>query len=55
MTAGKPCLVSAEEFAAITGLNVCTVRRMCRTGRIPAVKVGRKWLIGLEQALGGLL
>lgn len=51
----RPTLVGVEEFAAITGLSVCTVRRMCRTGAVPAVKVGRKWLIGLEKALKAAL
>lgn len=50
-----PTLVSVEEFSGMTGICACTVRRMCRTGRVPAVKVGRRWLIGLEKALEGLL
>lgn len=55
MDARRPTLVSVEEFSEITGLHVCSVRRMCRTGQIPAVKVGRRWLIGLDKALGALL
>ena len=51
----KQELVSVEAFSELTGLHVCTVRQMCRTGQIPAVKIGRRWLIGLEKALGGLL
>ncbi|WP_417351166.1 helix-turn-helix domain-containing protein [Gordonibacter pamelaeae] len=55
MEATNKGLVGVEQFSRMTGLHVCTVRRMCRTGRIPAVKVGRKWLIGLDKALGAVL
>lgn len=55
METKRPTLVSVEQFSEMTGLHVCSVRRMCRTGQIPAVKLGRKWFIGVEKALEALL
>ncbi|MGW2143204.1 helix-turn-helix domain-containing protein [Nonomuraea bangladeshensis] len=36
-------------MAARTGYTVQHVRRMCRTGRLPARRAGRDWLITVEE------
>lgn len=33
------------EVAAILGASLRTVRRMCATGELPSIKVGREWRI----------
>lgn len=37
-------LISLKEAAARSGLSTGFLRRLCRTGRIDAVKVGRDWV-----------
>lgn len=41
--------VSAVEFAEMLGLSPQSVRRYCWTGTIAAVKVGRDWVIPIEE------
>jgi molybdate transport system regulatory protein len=48
--------LSAEEAAALLHLNVKRVQGLARAGKLPAVRVGRKWLFPrreLERLLGG--
>jgi len=48
--------LSTEEAAALLHLNVKQVQNLARAGRLPAVRLGRKWLFPrerLEQLLGG--
>ena len=40
-----PQYLSAQTAARRLGLNVETIRRLCRSGRLPAVKLGRSWRI----------
>ncbi len=40
--------LTPEEVAAMTGLHPESVRRLCRQGRLPAAKVGRKWRFSPE-------
>ncbi len=47
--------LSAEEAATLLHLNVKRVQGLARAGRLPAVRVGRKWLFrrdDLESLLG---
>jgi molybdopterin-binding protein len=48
-------ILSAEEAATLLHLNVKRVQRLARTGKLPAARVGRKWLFHrdeLERLLG---
>ena len=38
-------LISLKEAAARSGLSTGFLRRLCRTGVIAAVKVGRDWVV----------
>lgn len=41
-----PAYLSPAQYAALMGVNLKTVQKMCRTGRLPAEKVGpRLWRI----------
>jgi excisionase family DNA binding protein len=37
------------EAAAFLGLHPETIKRLCRSGRLPAEKVNNAWLIHIEQ------
>lgn len=37
------------EAAAFLGLHSETIKRLCRSGRLPAEKVNNAWLIHIEQ------
>ena len=39
-------LMTVEEVAAMTGLTRRTIQYQCSRGTIPAVHLGRRWLIG---------
>ena len=41
--------LSADEAASILHLNVKRVQSLARSGRLPAVRVGRKWLFPRHQ------
>src|SRR5262245_13163541 len=41
--------LNAEQAAGLLHLNVKRVQAMARAGKLPAVRVGRKWLFPLEQ------
>ena len=48
--------LSAHQAAELLHLNVKRVQRLARDGRLPAVRIGRKWLFPrkeLEALLGG--
>jgi molybdopterin-binding protein len=48
--------MSSEDAAALLHLNVKRVQSLAREGRLPAVRVGRRWLFDqdqLESLLGG--
>ena len=38
-------LYSPRELAALLNVHVETVRRMCRTGQLPAARIGGQWRI----------
>ena len=47
-----PEVCPPREFAQATGMNENAVRRMCEEGRLPAGKVGSRWFINYDRALG---
>jgi molybdopterin-binding protein len=42
-------MLNAEQAAGLLHLNVKRVQAMARAGKLPAARVGRKWLFPLEQ------
>lgn len=46
-----PALMSTEEFGALVGYGRFYVSRLCKSGEIPATKVGRQWRIPTKRAL----
>lgn len=44
--------MTIKEFSDATGLLPGTVRTLCADGRIPAVKLGRTWVVLAREALG---
>ncbi|NLO07405.1 MAG: helix-turn-helix domain-containing protein [candidate division WS1 bacterium] len=47
-------VMNVEEVADLLGFHPEYVREMARTGRIPGVKVGRKWRFVREQVIDWL-
>lgn len=43
-----PLLMAPEHAAVLLMLTDDHVRRMCRTGKLPAVKIGAEWRISRE-------
>jgi excisionase family DNA binding protein len=41
-------LVSTAEAAALVGRHESLIRRFCRQGRIPALRVGRFWVLDVD-------
>lgn len=47
-----PAYLSTAQYAALMGVNLKTVQKMCRSGLLPAEKVGpRLWRIDKNRAL----
>jgi molybdopterin-binding protein len=46
--------LTADQTAALLRLHVKRVQALARTGRLPAVRVGRKWLFSREKLMGVL-
>lgn len=40
--------VTAEAASRLTGYNIQHIRRLCFSGRLSAIRVGRSWLITVE-------
>lgn len=38
-------VVSVEDFAAGVGSHVATIRRLCREGSLPSVRIGGRWVV----------
>lgn len=49
-----PALMNTKEFAALVGYCSTYVSRMCKSGAIPATKVGKEWRIPTRKALAQL-
>lgn len=47
-----PEVCTPNQFAELTGMNPNVVRRLCEEGRLPAGKVGNRWFINSDRALG---
>ena len=47
-------LLGAEEVAALLGVKESTIWRWCREGRLPALKVGKRWRVRREAHHQGL-
>jgi excisionase family DNA binding protein len=45
-------IITTTQAAARLGVDAATARRWCETGRLPATKAGRDWLIA-ERDLAG--
>ena len=48
--------LKAEEVAKKLRVSLITVHRYCKDGKLPAIKVGRRWLVdrvGLDALLAG--
>lgn len=37
--------LTTTEAAALLGIDAATVQKLCKRGRLPAIKAGRDWLI----------
>jgi excisionase family DNA binding protein len=44
----RAALVSTAEAAAMVGRHESLIRRFCRQGRLPALRVGRFWVLEVE-------
>ncbi len=47
-------LLTAQEAATLLHLHVKQIQAMARAGRLPGVRVGRKWLFPRKQLMGAL-
>ena len=47
-------LIDTRAAADLLHMNLRTVQRLCKEGRIPAAKVGREWLV-TKEAMASLL
>lgn len=45
----RPPLVSAAGAAAMVSRHESLIRRLCRQGRLPALRVGRTWVLEVEE------
>lgn len=46
-----PALMTSGEFAELVGYGRTYVSRLCKSGAIPATKVGKEWRIPTKRAL----
>lgn len=46
-----PALMDTKEFSVLVGYGSVYVSRLCKSGVIPATKVGRQWRIPTRRAL----
>lgn len=44
-----PRMETVKRTAAISGLSQRYIRDLCRTGKVPFVVVGNKWLVNLDK------
>lgn len=42
---GLPDLLTAQDVCDLTGSSLSTVRRACAAGKLPAVRIGRRWFV----------
>lgn len=46
-----PALLDTVQYGSITGMSPLYVARLCRAGKLPAVRCGRSWRINKTKAL----
>lgn len=46
-----PVLMDTREFASLVGYGSVYISRLCKSGAIPATKVGKQWRIPTKRAL----
>ena len=46
-----PALIDLEQASILLGLSVDSVRRYCVTGDIPAIQIGKQWLIDKQSLM----
>lgn len=46
-----PAMLDTDEYGSIVGMAPLTVARLCREGKLPAVRCGRSWRINKAKAL----
>lgn len=55
---GYPDLLNVDAMREITGLCAATIRNECSNGRLPAVRIGRRWYVSkslfIEYVNGGV-
>jgi excisionase family DNA binding protein len=54
LLADYPAMLTIKDVAEITGLHVNSVRRLCRDGNIPSMKLGQKIMIPKDVFVEGL-
>lgn len=52
--AGMPALLDTTQYGAIAGMTPLSVAKLCKAGKLPAVRCGRSWRINKAKALEGL-
>lgn len=43
-----PALVSPDQLAEVTGISAFTIRKLCRDGKLHAIKIGSSWRINRD-------
>ena len=44
-----PRLLTTQEAAEFLRVSRATIRRWCKAGQLPAVRIGRQWRIDMDQ------
>lgn len=44
-----PALISPDQLAEVTGLSAFTIRKLCRDGKLHAIKIGSSWRINRDE------
>ena len=42
---GLPDILTLEQAATVLQIGITTAREMCRSGRLPACKIGQQWRV----------
>lgn len=51
LLSGFPDLLRPQHIAEILGISAATARELCRTGQLPAVRVGRFWYVSKSKLI----
>lgn len=44
-------VLTTAEAAEVAGISVLTIRRLCRTGKLKYIEVGRGWVINRKELM----